>query len=144
MMLLLREALELELPTFVLTEGTDASDNRTLLVAADATPAAGEEVAFVTIIPRTYTGFPTTTLAQASVEPDGRPHQLQVIVEESAVAGVSVWSTVNYTKLMARLLDMNIEVDLWLCNNTELPAEGNLDTSLGAIRTDPRHPNNGN
>lgn len=144
MMLLLKEALKLELPSFVLTEGTDANDDRTLEIAEDSTPAAGEEVAFITIIPRAYVGFPTTTLAQASVEPDGRPHLLQVIVEESGTGGVALMSTITFTRIMARLLALNVEIDLFLCDNGQLPVEGNTDTSLGIIRTDPRHVNSGN
>lgn len=144
-MVLLKEDLERELPTFTLTEGTSANDERTLLISEDATPAASEEVAFVLLKPRSYSGFPTSTLAQDGVEPDGRPHLMQVVVESSTTAGISVWSSINFAKLMARLLDQNVELELYLSANTDVPAEGEItDANLdGVIQTDPRHPNNG-
>ena len=141
-MLLLKEALEIELPSFVLTEGNSSGDP-TLQVAEDSTPAAGEEVAFLKIIQRTYTGFPTPSLASAD---DGRTHVIQLVLEESTISGTSVWSSINLAKLLIRLEDeANMDIELYLRANASLPVEGDIVSGNleGDIRADARHPNIG-
>lgn len=141
-MLLLKEALKLELPSFVLTEGSSSGDP-TLQVAADSSPAAGEEVSFIKMIQKSFSGFPTPSLASAD---DGRNHTLQVVVEESGVAGISVWSSLNYSKLLARLVEANVHIELYIRANAGLPVEGDIIAGnlVGEIRADVRHPNSGN
>lgn len=142
MMLLIKEALKLELPTFVLTQGSSAGDP-TLQVAADATPATTEEVAFLKIVQRTYSGFPTPSLASAE---DGRTHVLQLVVEESLVAGVSVWSSLDFARLLARLVEAKVHIELYIRATGAIPVEGDIIAGnlVGEIRADVRHPNMGN
>lgn len=141
-MSLLKEALELELPSFVLTQG-DSNGDPTLEVAEDATPAAGEEVAFIKIVQRTYVGFPTPSLASAD---DGRSHVVQLALEESGSAGISVWSSINLAKLIARLeKEANMDIELYLRANGDFPDEADITSGnlVGDIRADVRHPNIG-
>lgn len=142
MMLLLKEALKLELPSFRLSEGSSSGDP-TLQISADASPATGEEVAFLKIIQRSYSGFPTPSLASSE---DGRAHLLQIALETSAIANNSVWSDINLSKLVARLKDLNVEIELYLRANGAIPVEGDITSSnlKGSIRADVRHPNAGN
>ena len=141
-MLLLKEALKLELPSFVLTEGVSSGDP-TLQVAADATPATTEEVAFIKMIQKSYSGFPTPSLASSE---DGRCHSLQLVLEESAVGGVSMWSSLNLAKLMARLVEANVHIELYLKGIGSIPVEADIVSGnlVGEIRADVRHPNSGN
>jgi len=141
LLLLIKEALKIELPTFTLTEG-DSSGNPIMLISEDATPAIGEEVAFLKIIQKEYSGFPIPSLASAD---DGRPHKLQLVIEESAVGGVSVWSSINFAKLLARLIEMNVDLVFYMSANGDIPAEGEInDTNfVDEIRADVRHPNSG-
>lgn len=141
-MLLLKEALELELPSFVLTQG-DSNGDPTLQVAEDSTPATGEEVAFIKMAQRSYVGFPTPSLASAD---DGRSHVLQLVLEESAVGGVSVWSSLNFAKLVARLeKEANMDVEFYIRANGAIPGEADIVAGnlVGEIRADARHPNIG-
>jgi len=140
-MLLLKEALKIEFPTFVLTEG-DSSGDPILQVAEDATPATTEEVAFVKIIQKTYTGFPTPSLASAD---DGRAHVIQLVLEESAVADVSVWKSLDLSRLIARLKDVNMDIEVYLKGLGAIPAEADIIAGnfQGEIRVDVRHPNIG-
>jgi len=141
LMSLIKDALKLELPSFVLTEGSSSGDP-TLLIAEDSTPAAGEEVAFLKIIQKEYSGFPIPSLASAD---DGRPHKMQLVVEESATADVSVWKSIDFAKMMARLLEMNVDFMFYMCPNGTLPAEAEIKDAnfVGEIRADVRHPNSG-
>jgi hypothetical protein len=143
MMLLLREALKLELPSFVLSQSSVAGDP-VLLVSADATPAAGEEVAYIKILQSPEVGFPIPSLASTS---DGRSHLIQLVLEKSAgLATVSVWTTLDLSRLVARLKDTNIEIQLYLRANGAIPVEGDIVAGnyVGSIRADVRHPNAGN
>lgn len=142
MMLLLRGAIKLELPSFVQLEGSSSGDP-TLRVSADATPATTEEVAFMKIIQRSYSGFPTPSLASSE---DGRSHVLQLVLEESTAGGVSVWSNINLAKLLARLVQANIEIELYMVALGTVPVEGDIIAGnlKGSIRADVRHPNAGN
>jgi len=142
MMLLLKEALKLELPSFDLIEGLSSGDP-TLQIAQDVTPAAGEEVAFMKMIQKTFAGFPIPSLASAD---DGRTHTLQIVLEESATAGISVWSSLDYSKLFARLVESNIHIELYIRANGALPGEADITAAnlVGEIRADVRHPNSGN
>jgi hypothetical protein len=140
-MALLKDALKLEFPSFTLTESFVSGDPA-LLVSEDATPAVGEEVAYVKMVQKSYTGFPQISLASTE---DGRAHTLQVVVEESASAGISVWTTLDLSRLIARLAQMNVHMELYMSANTDLPADGEITTGnlKGEIRSDVRHPNSG-
>lgn len=142
LMLQIKEALKLELPSFSFTDGV-VSGNPTLLVSADATPAAGEAVAYLKMIQKSYVGFPSPSLASSD---DGRTHTLQLVLELSAVAGVSVWSSINFAKLMARLQESNVHIELYLRANGGIPVEADIVSGnlVGEIRSDVRHPNAGN
>lgn len=138
---LLKAALKLELPSFVLTSG-NVNGDPTLQVAADATPAAGEEVAYIKIVQRSYSGFPTISLASAE---DGRAHLVQMALETSAVANKSVWLDADLLRLNARLKDLNMEIELYLKANGAIPVEADITSAnlKAVIRADVRHPNAG-
>jgi hypothetical protein len=141
-MALLKDALKLEFPSFTLTESVVSGDP-CLLVSADDSPAAGEEVAFIKMTQMAYTGFPTPSLASAE---DGRAHLLQVVLEKSAGdALTSVWKSFDFARLIARLAQMNVLIQVYMRANATIP--GNADIAVGnlsgEIRSDVRHPNAG-
>lgn len=141
-MQLLKSQIKLVLPSFVLTQGSD-SGNPTLKVEADATPATGEENAFIRLTQKSYSGFPTISLASSV---DGRPDLLQIAVEADATtAARSVWSEANWAKLLVEAAKMNVEIELYIRATGAAPAVGDIiDANLRArILADARHPNVG-
>ena len=142
-MALLKSALKLELPSFIMTEGSSSGDP-TLQIAADSSPASQKEVAFLKIVQKSYTGFPTPSLASAE---DGRTHLIQLAVENlTAHATISCWSSVNFSKLVARLKDANVEIELYIKAAAAIPVEADITAAnlVGSIRADVRHANAGN
>lgn len=143
MMALLRSALALEFPTFVQTPAFVSGDP-VLSLAADATPASQEEVAYLKIVQKTYAGFPTPSLASTE---DGRTHIIQLAVEnETALATQVCWSGINWSKLIARLKDLNCEIELYIKAAAAVPVEADIIAGnlVGSIRADIRHANAGN
>jgi len=141
-MALLKQALKLEFPSFILTEGVVSGDP-VLTVNADATPATTEENAYIKIVQRTYTGFPTPSLASSE---DGRTHIIQLAVEGSAaLATRCCWTAINFGALCARLKDLNCEIEVYMSAAGVVPVEGTVIAInlKGSIRADVRHPNSG-
>lgn len=142
-MTLLQSQLKIVLPAAVLTPGSN-SGNPTLLVSKSASPGvAGEENAFIQLQMKTYSGFPTISLASSV---DGRPDVLQIALEaDAATATRSVWSEINWAKLLKEAAAMNVEIEIYIRANGAAPAladitAGNLQ---GIVLADARHPNVG-
>lgn len=140
--LLLKEALKKEFPTKVITESLGSSNDQ-ILTLNDGSPATTEENALIRMVQKSYSGFPTPSLASTE---DGRSHLLQLVVEESGTSGVSVWSDINQSKLMARITEVNMDVELYFSDNGDVPAETDITSSKlkGVIRADSKHANAGN
>ena len=144
-MALLKADLKLEFPTFTISEGVvGAASNPYLVLSDDASPAIGEQVAYIKMIPRSYDGFPTASLASTD---DGRSHILQVAVEaQNGHSSLSLWTAANLTKLIARLAHMNMEINVYLSANGVMPVDATvLDATkfIAEIRTDVRRQNSG-
>jgi hypothetical protein len=141
---LLYSSLQLTFPTFVLTRGENVALNPTLTVTADATPATTEENAFIRIIPKTYAGFPTISLASTD---DGRGHLIQIVIEMLGAPDTdkAVWSSIDFTQLIARLKELSVDVELYGVALGSVPVEGDIIAGnfLGAIVSNVRHPNIG-
>jgi hypothetical protein len=141
LMVLLRSALALEFPAFVQVTGNVAGDP-VLSLSEDDTPASNEEVAYIKILQKSYTGFPIPSLASTS---DGRTHVIQLAYERTAGADITVWTTPHWSQLIARLKDLNCEIELYRKANGNVPVEGDVIAAnlVGTIRADIRHPNAG-
>ena len=142
-MALLKADLKLEFPAFYITEGaTGAASNPYLVLSAQASPTHGNETAYIKIIPRSYDGFPTASLASTD---DGRSHILQVATERDG-GGVTHWTTANYSKLIARLAHMNLEIAVYMSAHTVVPIDDTVKDAtkwIAEIRTDVRRQNSG-
>jgi hypothetical protein len=142
-MALLKADLKLEFPAFYITESVVTTTNDPCLVlSAQDTPTHGNETAYIEIVPRSYDGFPTASLASTD---DGRSHILKVATEQDA-GGVTHWSTANYSKLIARLAHMNLEIDVYMSAHTVVPIHATvIDATkwIAEIRTDVRRQNSG-
>jgi len=139
---LLKAALKLEFPTFVQVDGVVSGDP-VLTLSADVTPATQEEVVYIKIVAKSYSGFPTPSLANTD---DGRASLLQVATEaETGLGTQTCWSAINYSKLLARLAQLNIEMQLFLATAGGIPVDADIAAGkyIGEIRSDVRHPNNG-
>lgn len=119
---LLKDALQLEFPSFVITDGSTAGDPW-LSIAEDVTPVSTEEVAFIKVIQRDYSGFPTPSLASNT---DGRSHILQICFELDAAGNNTVWSALNNAKLMARVKDANVDIAFYAIAVGAVPVEADL------------------
>lgn len=140
-MTLLQSQLKIVLPSFQQTRGSN-SGNPTLLFTADATPATTEDNAFIQLTQKSYSGFPTVSLASSV---DGRPDVLQIALEKSATATISVWTTMNLAKMLHEAMAMNVEVEIYLEDNGTVPSLTSIDPAklAGRVLADARHPNVG-
>ena len=140
---LIRENLLKVLPSGYDVVIGDSVGNPTLTISEDSAWATGDEFAFIRIVQKSYTSFPTISLASSE---DGRTHVLQLVLEESASAGISVWSAINLAQLLARLTEQNMDIELYLGANTvRVPQVADITPTLfdGVIRTDTRVVNSG-
>ena len=100
-----------------------------------------EEVAFLKIVPKTYSGYPTISLASSV---DGRPNLVQIALEKQGANTLTLWTAANYSKFMAEVTKMNVEVEIYLRANGAAPGEADITGApAGVIRADVRHPNVG-
>lgn len=127
------DSLKKEFPTKTIVQG-DSNGNPTILFN-DGSGATNEENFALMIVQRTYSSFPTISLASSQ---DGRAHRCLLLMEATVnpalVTSLSVWSAINLAKLLRRLSEQNLEIELQLCNNGTVPA-------VAGIETDP-HTNN--
>jgi hypothetical protein len=143
---LLVSALKYSLPTFSVVQGVDSNNMPTLSVlptSDNGTAVAGHENAFMRLAPRSYTGYPTISLA---TNVDGRSLVWDVVVEADAnTAARSVWSEINWATLISSVFDMNIDTNLYIRANGSVPVLGDITSGnlKGTVQTDPRHPNSG-
>jgi len=141
-MKLLQAQLKLVLPAYTQAPGSN-SGNPTLTLSQSATPTAGQENAFIQLQMKTYSGFPTISLASSV---DGRPDVLQIVVEADATtAARSVWTEIDWALFAHEAMAMNVEIELYIRANGSVPVltditSGNL---VGRVLADPRHPNVG-
>lgn len=140
-MKLLKANLQIALPTFTLTEAVSSGDP-TLKVSEDATPATTEDVAFVKLISKSYSGFPTVSLASTV---DGRPSLLQVVLEKQGANTLSVWDAGNLAKFWREVMAMNVDIELYMNANGDDPEEADIDAAnlVAFIAANVRHPNVG-
>jgi hypothetical protein len=142
-MKVLKGNLKLALPTFVQVDGVN-SGNPTLQLSADSTPATGEEVAFLMIIPKSYPGFPQSSLANAT-NADGGPSTVQLALETSASANISVWTTAHLLQVMHEVARANMDLEVYLRANGAIPTVADITAAnlKVTIPSDVRHPNSG-
>jgi hypothetical protein len=149
---LLQGQIGIILPSFTLTPGYSTTNipgsptgvtADTLLVSQSSTETAGQENAFIQLAPKTYSGFPTVSLAS---NVSGQPDVMQVCLEADATTATrDVWSSIDYSQLMSVLASMNVEIWLYLSPSGTVPSVSQLTTGnfVGTVLADVRHPNVG-
>lgn len=143
MMSVLKGNLKLVLPsTLTLTEGVVSGDP--VLTINDGSAATGEDNAYIKIKQKSYSGFPQSTLANATNK-DGQPFLVQLVVEESATGGDTLVSALFLARLIHEITMLNAEIELYLSDTTVVPVEAQITEAnlFGVIRADARHPNQG-
>lgn len=124
-MIEIKDILTKRLPsTWTLTAGKDSLDNPTLLVSADATPAAGEQVFFIRCKAIDTLAVDVLGLAQKVFT----PHVLQIAMELSAVAGVPIATTANQIPVLGELFKRGMKVEVWHEANLTVPSVASVAT----------------
>lgn len=121
----LKNVLQKRLPTWTVTQGTDSSNNPTLLLSADATPAATEQVVFLRVRPVTTLATDVLGIAQKVFT----PHVIEVVLELGAAgsgAALPLLSTANLVPILGELFKRGMKIDLWLSATTVVPAVGEI------------------
>lgn len=114
----LKDSLTKRLPsTYVLTESLDSQGAR-LLISADATPAAGEQVMAIRIRGQDQQFQDVIGNAQRTYS----PMVVQVIEEESTISGVSLMSLSNRIKIDWELARLGCKQERYMNANTAVPA----------------------
>ncbi len=107
----LKEDLALRLSALTVTQGYDASANPQVTVGAGT---AGTQSAYIRIVP------------EATIQVDGlgltqrvyTPHIIQVVLETSTIAAVSLMTEANKFLLVGELLKHGTKVELYMSANT--------------------------
>lgn len=114
----LKDNLAKRLPsTYVISESLDSQGAR-LLISADSTPAAGEQVVAIRIKGQD-TQF-SNVIAQAQTV--YTPMVAQVIQEASTIANVGLLTLANQAVIDAELARLSIKQDRYMNSNTTVPA----------------------
>lgn len=144
-MSLLTAQLKLVLPsTYTFTAGSN-SGNPTLSVWQSSTETVDEENVFIQLTQKSYSGFPTASLAS---NVDGRPDLLQLAFEAAdaaAPANTIGWTGINLSKLLSVCASMNVEMEIYVVADDTVPVLASIDPAnlMGRVLADPRHPNVG-
>ena len=144
LMSLLKASLQIEFPTYVLVDSTYSNGDPELRIADSAAPASQAEVAFIRISQKAYTGFPTISLIPNPK--DGSASVLKVAFEElTGHATHSCWSEINYSKLISRLHELTVDIEIYLKASGNIAAEADITSAnlVGAISSNVRIPNMG-
>lgn len=138
----LKDALAKVLPSTYTLSLASVSGNPVLTISQSSTAVAGEENATIKIVQKSYSTFPTISLASSE---DGRPHLIQVALETSGTAGISVWSTANFSQLLGRVLEQNIDCEVYMRANGTVPSTSDITAAnlKTTVRTDVRVVNSG-
>lgn len=114
----LKERLAIKMPSsYVLTESADANGS-ILLISADATPAAGEQVIAIRILGE-QTAFKDVL---GSAQKVYAPLRAQVIEESSTISGVSLITLANRLHVDLELARMAVKQERYMNANTAVPA----------------------
>lgn len=114
----LKERLQKKMPaSYQFSESMDAQGAR-LLISADATPAAGEQVIAVRILPEKTAHQDILGSAQKVYA----PLRAQVIEEASTISGVSLITLANRLQVDLELARMGLKQERYLNANTAVPA----------------------
>lgn len=113
----LKDRLQKKMAGYVFSESQDAQGSR-LLISADATPAAGEQVIAIRILPEQTAHKDVLGSAQRVYA----PLRAQVIEEASTIAGVSLITLANRLQVDLELARMGLKQERYLNANTTVPA----------------------
>jgi hypothetical protein len=114
----LKERLQRKLPsTYVLNQSEDASGS-ILLISADATPAAGEQVVAIRIEAEKTAFTDVLGLAQKVYA----PLRAQVIEESSTIAGVSLITLANRLQIDLEIARTGLKQERYMNANATVPA----------------------
>jgi len=114
----LKDRLQKKMPsTYVFSESFDAQGAR-LLISADASPAAGEQVIAIRIEGESTAHKDVLGSAQRVYA----PLKAQVIEEASTISGVSLITLVNRLMVDLELARMGLKQDRYMNANTVVPA----------------------
>ncbi len=126
----LKERLQKKMPsTYVFSESADATGS-ILLISADSTPAAGEQVIALRILAE-KTAF---TDILGSAQKVYAPLRAQVIEEASTIANVSLITLANRLQVDLELARMAVKQERYLNANTAVPAVSQF-ASDGSVST---------
>lgn len=115
---ILKDNLAKRLPsTYVISESLDSQGDR-LLISADSTPAAGEQVVAIRIKAQDTQFLNSIGSAQDVYT----PMIAQVIEEASTIAGVSLITLANRSQIDLELARLSIKQERYLNANTTVPA----------------------
>lgn len=133
LMLKLKEEIRQKLPSFVQTDNVDSNGYPTLLVSADATPAAGEQNMFIRI--KTISSPAVDSIGQA--QSVYGPHVVQSVEESSTIANVSLLTIDVKAKLDWCISRLGCQEEKYLSDNTDVPALAEITSdNLKATITD--------
>lgn len=146
LLLKLKEHLRMIFPTFTLTESL-GSDGAKLLISADSTPAAGEQVMAIRIKKNATDFTDSVGLTQKIYA----PLMMQVIEESSSVAGLSILTAANKARLDSELAKMGVTEERYLNANTtavtlaQFASDGTVSgsTKVADVRADVQWPLSG-
>lgn len=116
----LKDIMTILLPsTWVITDGFDASGNPTLTMQQDSSWAAAEQKAFVRIkhVPVDANAKDGLGLSQREFT----PHVVQVVVEASATATISVMQTKFLVPILGECLKLGSTLEVYHSANTNDP-----------------------
>lgn len=114
----LKERLQKKMPsTYVFSESQDANGSR-LLISADATPAAGEQVIAIRI-EADQTAFKDVL---GSAQRVYAPLRAQVIEEASTISGVSLITLANRLQVDLEMARMGLKQERYMNANATVPA----------------------
>lgn len=126
----LKERLQKKMPsTYVFSESMDANGS-ILLISADSTPAAGEQVVAIRILGE-QTAFKNSIGSAQTVY---APLRAQVIEEASTIAGVSLITLVNRLHVDLELARMAVKQERYMNANTVVPAVSQFSAD-GSVAT---------
>ena len=115
-----KDILTVRLPALAIVAAFDVNGNPTLAIGSGA---AGSQSAFVRVQPQAvapvYVGGPgPVTDALGITQNTYGPHQVQLVLESSAVAGQALMSAANVFQIVGTLISFGASTELYLSANT--------------------------
>jgi len=122
-----KEAIKRRLSTYSFVESVDATNtNPVMVISADATPAAGEQVAVVRISPVAL----LFTNGIGGTQENMTPHYVDICLETSTIAAVALLTQVNQSNIIAEFLKLGAIVRIYMTANNTVPTAADVLTQM--------------